>query len=115
MKRIGDAVMFVTSDAPGACAAAAGILAAVDANPDLHTARAAVAWGEVLPRDGDYFGLPVNLAARAVAVAEPGGLVVAADVADGLAARGWSRHALGDRELKGFDDPVPLFSVTRPA
>ena len=72
VKRIGDAVMFVSSDAEAACAAALAIVAAVGEHPVLTAARAAVASGAVLPRDGDYFGTAVNLAARAVALAEPG-------------------------------------------
>ena len=76
VKRIGDAVMFVATDVAAACDAALEIVAAVDAHPALDAARAAVAFGDVLPRDGDYFGTAVNLAARAVPLAEPGSIVV---------------------------------------
>jgi adenylate cyclase len=111
VKRIGDAVMFVSSTATSAAAAALAIVAAVDAHPMLTTARAAVAYGDVLPRDGDYFGTAVNLAARAVAVAEPGMVVVTAAVRDALAAESRYVVPLGDHRLKGFDDPVALFTV----
>ena len=107
VKRIGDAVMFVTSDPSGACAAAAAMLESVARHPQLHTARAAVTWGALLPRDGDYFGRAVNLASRAVALAEPGALVVDEAARDMLPAS--SVVALGAQSLKGFDDPVPLF------
>jgi class 3 adenylate cyclase len=111
VKRIGDAVIFVTSDAAGACRAAATILELVAGHPMLNTARAAVTWGRVLPRDGDYFGSAVKLAARAVALAEPGMIVVDAEVRDALDRGVWPVAPLGDQALKGFDDPVALFAL----
>jgi adenylate cyclase len=111
VKRIGDAVMFVASDAPGACRAAASILSLVASHPRLIAARAAVTWGRVLPRDGDYFGSAVNLAARAVPLAEPGTIVVNAEACDALDRDVCSVSPLGEQVLKGFDDPVPLLLV----
>lgn len=110
VKRIGDAVMFVATDVAAACDAALEIVAAVESHQALGAARAAVAFGDVLPRDGDYFGTAVNLAARAVALAEPGTTVVDAavrDVLDGSRAI----TALGDHTLRGFDTPVALFEL----
>jgi adenylate cyclase len=115
VKRIGDAVMFVSSDSSGACDAAASILESVGAHPQLQTARAAVTWGRVLPRDGDYFGTAVNLAARAVPLAEPGTIVVSGEVRDALPADRWTVTALGDQTLKGFDEPVTMFAIDRRA
>ena len=112
VKRIGDAVMFVASDAAAACDAALAIVEAVDAHATLTTARAAIAFGDVLPRDGDYFGTAVNLAARAVPFAAPGGIVVSREARDALPAEHWTTIALGDQKLKGFDEPVALFEVT---
>jgi class 3 adenylate cyclase len=115
VKRIGDAVMFVSSDAAAACDAALAIVAAVGAHPTLTAARAAVASGDVLPRDGDYFGAAVNLAARAVPLAAPGTVVISASVRDTLPdGTRASVVALGDRELKGFDEPVALFELQPP-
>ena len=113
VKRIGDAVMYVASDPSGACTAAASILASVDRHPTLGTARAAVVWGRVLPRDGDYFGSAVNLAARAVPLADPGAIVVSAEVRDALPAGEWSVTPLDEQTLKGFDEPVALFRIDR--
>jgi adenylate cyclase len=114
VKRIGDAVMFVASDTAAACDAALAIVAAVDAHHTLTAARAAVAAGQVLPRDGDYFGTPVNLAARAVALATPGSVVMSAAVRDELAASSSESASivpLGNHQLKGFDEPVALFKL----
>jgi class 3 adenylate cyclase len=113
VKRIGDAVMFVSSDAAAACDAALAIVAAVERHPALGAARAAVAFGNVLPRDGDYFGTAVNLAARAVALAEPGTTVVDASVRDALDGSR-ALTPLGDHTLRGFDDPVALFELRAP-
>jgi adenylate cyclase len=113
VKRIGDAVMFVADDAATACGAAARILELVAAHPQLHGARAAVATGEVLPRDGDYFGPAVNLAARAVPIAEPGAIVTTSEVAAALPIDAWDTRGIGAHTLKGFDDAVALFVVTR--
>jgi class 3 adenylate cyclase len=109
VKRIGDAVMFVTTDPADGCRAAMTIIETVGAHPKLNTARAAVTYGRVLPRDGDYFGGAVNLAARAVPLAEPGTVVVSDEVRAALGPHDWSVTPLADRELKGFDEPVALF------
>src|SRR5436305_1826181 len=69
VKFLGDAVMFV---APSASTTAEIACALVNhpeaANVGLEV-RAGIAFGDVLAQDGDYFGPPVNLAARLVAVA----------------------------------------------
>jgi class 3 adenylate cyclase len=112
VKRIGDAVMFVTSSPDTACRVAATVIGGVVAHPRLESARAAVTFGSVLPRDGDYFGSPVNVAARAVPIAEPGSIVVTREVADALPTNDWRVVDLGAHALKGFDDPVELFAVS---
>ena len=71
VKRMGDAVMFMTN-APGvACALAldSSRRARRDRLPQL---RVGLAFGEVIVREGDVYGPIVNLAARLVASAEPG-------------------------------------------
>ncbi|MEA2476266.1 MAG: adenylate cyclase [Actinomycetota bacterium] len=69
VKLVGDAAMFVSPDAGAALEAALQILESVEASELLPTARAGVDYGEVVPTDGDYFGRPVNVAARATAFA----------------------------------------------
>jgi len=71
VKRIGDAVMFVTN-APGvACALALELLEACT-RAGLPKLRIGLAWGDVMVRQGDFYGPTVNLAARLVASADPG-------------------------------------------
>jgi adenylate cyclase len=71
----------------------------------------------VVARGGDYYGSVVNLASRVADTAVPGEVLVdaaartaAENVTDQLAFAG-----AGRRMLKGFDEPVPLWSVTRPS
>jgi adenylate cyclase len=113
VKRIGDAVMFVASDVAAACEAALAIVAAMDAHPTLVAARGAIAFGDVLPRDGDYFGTAVNIAARAVPLATPGTVVVddSVRVAVTESDTRLPMSPLGDHALRGFDIPVTLFRL----
>jgi adenylate cyclase len=84
VKTIGDEVMFVVSTA--ASAARIGVLLAEAYADDdlLSDVRVGLAFGPVLVRDGDYFGPTVNLAARIVAIAEPGTVLVSEDLHEHL-------------------------------
>lgn len=109
VKLIGDAMMFVAPDAAAACVIASEIVEAAGRD-GLPSARAAFAAGELLARDGDYFGPVVNLASRIVALAEPDGVVAPEDLA-GIP--GFIFTPLGSKELKGFDTPIALAAVSR--
>jgi class 3 adenylate cyclase len=67
------------------------------------------ACGEVLNRDGDYYGSVVNLAARLVALAEPGEVLVDARLAEIAGADAFV--ALDPVEVKGFPDPVTAYRL----
>ena len=66
VKYIGDEVMFLAPEISLAAEVATELIDRVADDPILESARAGVAFGEVLSRDGDYFGSTVNLAARLV-------------------------------------------------
>jgi class 3 adenylate cyclase len=68
-------------------------------------------FGPVVPRDGDYFGAVVNLAARLVADAPPGQVLVTRAVADELA--DGDLTPLVTRRVRGFDEPVEVFLAAR--
>jgi len=107
VKLIGDAVMFVAFDPRDAVAAAAELLTAfVD---ERVTPRGGVANGEVLTRGGDYYGPVVNLASRIADLAVPAELLVVESVVS--AAQGFDFEPAGRRQLKGFEEPVALFSL----
>jgi adenylate cyclase len=110
VKHIGDEVMFVALDAAAGCAIASELSAAVDR--EGIAPRGGVVFGEVISRHGDYYGPGVNLAARLADLAIPGEVLV--DAATAATARSPSLHfeAAGRRLLKGFDQPVDVFSLS---
>lgn len=114
VKLIGDEAMFVVPDPGAACELALVLIEQLDAHPRLPTARVGLAAGDVLTRDGDYFGPIVNLAARMVKVASPGRVVVSSDIRDASSNRD-AFASLGNQQLKGFDTPVELFELARRA
>lgn len=138
VKFIGDEVMFVAPDAAAGCRigldlverfggtgpgggprpgggpaeAAAG---APPPGPPGVTPRGCVALGELLIRGGDYYGETVNLASRAAELAVPCEILVTGAVSEALAGDhdDLGLEGAGLRMLRGFDDPVPFWSVTR--
>jgi len=63
----------------------------------------------VLALAGDYFGTPVNLAARLVAAAAPGQVLACSDLRDLVPDR--PAVALPPLTLKGFDEPVAAYDL----
>jgi adenylate cyclase len=113
-KRIGDAVMFVTN-APGiACALALELIEACT-RERLPKLRVGLAVGEVIVRQGDFYGPIVNLAARLVASAEPGTALTDVALHDRLARvrAGYGFAPAGKFQLSGFDEPVEVFQLIR--
>jgi len=112
VKFIGDAVMYVTPDPVSAVAAAEDLVSAA-AVRGLQ-ARAGVATGTVLALDGDYFGPVVNLAARLVALGEAGDVLASESVVEWLGDRRESQ-TLGPQQIRGFDEPITVARLGRPA
>ena len=105
VKFIGDAVMYVTTDAVSAVAVADDLIGA--AQERGLQARAGVTVGTALALDGDYFGPVVNLAARLAALAEAGDILVSAELVERLGDRR-DATSLGRRPIRGFPQPVPI-------
>ena len=79
---------------------------------DFPLLRAGIACGEALPRGGDWYGRPVNLASRITAIARPDSVLAEAAVHDALADDyAWS--FAGARRLKGIDGSVKLWRCRR--
>jgi class 3 adenylate cyclase len=113
-KRIGDAVMFVTN-APGvACALALELIEACT-RERLPKLRIGIAIGQVIVRQGDFYGPTVNLAARLVATAEPGTALTDVALHDRLSRvrAGYGFAAAGKFQLPGFEEPVEVFQLLR--
>jgi adenylate cyclase len=108
IKTLGDEVMVVGSD-PAALTGWAVALQSGIAE-DEPPPRIGVHYGQALYRDGDYYGQDVNQAARVVARAAGGEVLVTrpvVDVSSGL--DGLEFHRIGEVGLKGFSEPTELF------
>ena len=111
VKHIGDEVMFVAVGAAAACRIA---LAVCDAFRGSEVQpHGGVAIGGMLTRGGDFYGPIVNLASRIGDIAVPNEVLVTEDVVTGAAAdAALTFEPAGRRMLKGFEDPVPLWSLS---
>lgn len=103
VKMIGDEVMYVADEPDDGVLIAMELVEAYASDEQLPAARAGVAWGEVLSREGDYFGPVVNLASRVVDVARPRTVVASDALHDALVEdpRFTWRH-LPPKRLKGI-------------
>ena len=110
IKTLGDEVMVVGPDAAALASWAVDLQAAVeDGQP---APRIGLHYGEALYRDGDYFGREVNQAARVVARAGGGEVLVTrpvVELADGV--DGLQFTLIGEVSLKGFSEPTELFTA----
>lgn len=84
VKIVGDSAMFVSPDASVALEGARALVANVAMDGSLPAARAGLDFGPVLPRGGDYFGRPVNVASRIAAFAREGSVVFSGSFLDAL-------------------------------
>jgi len=106
IKTIGDEVMIVSSDCAGLTDWAVGFQALVAAERPLP--RVGVHYGEVLYRDGDYYGREVNLAARVAARSAGGEVLVTRPVVEGAGSH-LEFEPIAEVKLKGFSHPTELF------
>jgi adenylate cyclase len=105
IKTIGDAVMVVSADPAGLVDWAVGFQKLHDTRP---LPRIGMHYGEVLYRDGDYYGREVNQAARVSARAGGGEVLVTRPVVDAAGPHLEFEH-IGEVRLKGFSDSTELF------
>jgi hypothetical protein len=76
------------------------------------TVRVGIALGEVVVADNTITGVGVVLAQRLEQLAKPGGLCISAAIREALPARlPFEYRALGEQAVKGFDEPVRVFSA----
>ena len=107
VKSIGDEVMIAASDTRTISAIALELIDTTGDDPSVAP-RAGVSAGDVLFRLGDYYGPVVNLASRLTAEAVPGEVLTdqSTDVGPDMALQ-----PAGRRTLKGFAEPVTVWSV----
>jgi len=114
VKFLGDAVMYVAPTVPTLATITCALVSHPEAEAAGLKARAGISYGDVLAQDGDYFGSPVNLAARLVSIATPGQILAAPSVVPLLDLR----HVAIETEpqtLRGIAEPVtPYLVVSAP-
>lgn len=114
VKLIGDEVMFASPDPQQACETALELVEAFEGTMLLPPLRVGLAVGEVLAREGDYYGPVVNLASRAVNLAFPGTVLTTQDVREAVGddESFWFRR-VGVRDVKGFRSGVEFHTLRR--
>lgn len=113
VKLIGDAAMLVSPETDPLLDAGLSLVEAAEAEGEgFPLLRAGVARGSALPRGGDWYGRPVNVASRITSVAYPASVLCAAEVRD-TAGPGYRWSAAGSRRLKGIREPVRLYRARR--
>ncbi len=110
VKTIGDEVMLVSSDPAALTDWAVGFQALASGRP---LPRIGIHAGEVLYRDGDYYGREVNLASRVAARAAAGEVLVTREIVD-IAESHQEFERLGEVKLKGFSNATELYLAVIP-
>ncbi len=114
IKTLGDEVMVVGSDAAALTEWAVALQASVLAGDPPP--RIGIHLGEALYRDGDYYGRDVNQAARVVARAGGGEVLVTRPVVETASGvEGLEFVRIGEVRLKGFSEPTELFTAAAAA
>ncbi len=106
VKTIGDEVMVVGSDVAALTDWAVGFQELVQDERPLP--RIGIHSGDVLYRDGDYYGRNVNLSARVVARPEGGEVLLTSPVVESCGSH-LEGIRIGEVKLKGFTDATELF------
>jgi len=79
---------------------------------EVLRARMGAAAGEPVAHHDDLFGATVQLAARLCDYGTPGQILVPSVVRDLCMGKNFTFASLGDVPMKGFDEPVRVFSVS---
>jgi adenylate cyclase len=86
VKMLGDEVLFVADSPESGAETALTLVELAEADADLPSLRAGLAYGRVLSRFGDVYGSTVNIASRLTSICNPGAVLVDAELASALAA-----------------------------
>jgi adenylate cyclase len=117
VKMIGDAAMFASLESGPLLEAVLGLVESAGTE-EIPPLRAGVARGQALGRGGDWYGRPVNLAARITNFARPDSVVVDQAVKDSIAQTNgqlFDFSFAGRRRFKGIEGEVPVHRVRRVA
>jgi adenylate cyclase len=114
IKTIGDEVMLVSPEPAPLLETLLHLVDATEGEDDFPRLRAGVATGMAVSREGDWFGSPVNLAARVTGAARPGTVLVAESSREAIGEDNrftWS--FAGAKHLKGIKPDVKTFRARR--
>ena len=112
VKWLGDGVMFYFPEPEAAVLAGLDLVEETPATVDVR-ARVGVNAGQVIFRDGDYFGKTVNIASRIADYARPGEVLVSDEVRARWSGEGVRFEPIGPVALKGLRDELTLYAVSR--
>jgi adenylate cyclase len=112
VKWLGDGVMFYFPEPEAAVLAGLDLVEQTPATVDVR-ARVGVNAGQVIFRDGDYFGKTVNVASRIADYARPGEVLVSDEVRAPWSGEGVRFEPIGPVALKGLRDELTLYAVSR--
>jgi adenylate cyclase len=115
VKMIGDAAMFASRESQPLLDAVLGLVGS-GGTEEIPPLRAGAARGQALGRGGDWYGRPVNLAARITGFARPDSVVVDQSVKDSIGqsnGRPFDFSFAGKRRFKGIEGEVPVHRVRR--
>jgi class 3 adenylate cyclase len=114
VKHLGDGIMASFDDAPASVACAIEIqekLVSYNKNSEtpIHV-RIGIHAGEPVEESDDLFGSAVQMAARICDIAQADTILVSREVSDACTNVDLEFAPAGSETLKGFSEPVPLFS-----
>src|SRR3954451_2376619 len=116
VKMIGDAAMFASREPVPLIEAVLGLVE-VAGDGEIPPLKAGAASGPALGRGGDWYGRPVNLAARITSFARPDSVVVDEAVKKALESENGGRFSFsfaGKRRFKGISEETAVHRI-RPA
>jgi TolB-like protein/class 3 adenylate cyclase/Tfp pilus assembly protein PilF len=112
----GDSVLaeFASAvEAVGCAIAVQQVLAQGSETEDRLQVRIGIHMGDVVSKNGDLFGMAVNIAARLESIAQPDGILVSSAVRDDVAGKLPASFAdLGMKTLKNIDQPLRVYSLS---
>ena len=115
VKTIGDEAMLASEHGDALVDAALRLIEAVGRDEVLPPLRAGAAAGQALRRAGDWYGRPVNLAARITSSAAEKGSLTANGALREAAGDGFEWSPAGCRSFKGIEGDVDLFRLAAAA
>jgi class 3 adenylate cyclase/pimeloyl-ACP methyl ester carboxylesterase len=115
VKTMGDGFMASFTSVSKAVECAIALQRAFDERnasaPEPVTIRVGLNAGEPIQEDGDLFGETVILAARIAAQAQGGEVLASMAVRELCAGKGFLFADIGEKAMRGFEDPVRVFEV----